>query len=185
MLVSGFYPFPPSTIVAPTTAALTIASDPLGGVAENAIPVTQAVLTITEKTPVIPTTTLSGEFVSAWELGAQSTAGIRFNSDGTVDKNDDGTYSQVDSATDWIIPNASAPSDYQIRVTATPPGNDFTSEPAVPGTWVTLDSNREWQVQTSSPSSFLDTGYFTVEIRKGSGPVEASGSYRLRAEHIV
>lgn len=98
---------------------------------------------------------------------------LRFNSDGTVDTyTSSGGYSQIDSTTDWIIPNAFASGLYEIRATNNSASPD--SGPAF-GSWHTLDSNREWiWTQTAPGNKNIDVD---IEIRYGSGNPLDSGNY--------
>lgn len=136
--------------------------------------------------------TLSGQNVVTTGTGLTSAyAAIRFNSDGTVDEYEShgaGTWTQVDSLTDWIVPNSSASeATYHVRVQATPPNDDFTTKPSgasVNGTWVDLSTNREWGVEDfdSGVGTTVSTGNFTVEISADGGTtVLASDTYNLSA----
>lgn len=130
-----------------------------------------------------PTLTLSGQTVINTGAGVQ-TSGIRVNSDGTVDENNNGVFTQIDTSTDWVVPVGFAPDDYEVRVAAAPPGDAFTNSPGADGTWFALTSNREWNVVEANPTvgSTLDTGNFTIEIRKGSsGGADVSGTYNVQA----
>jgi hypothetical protein len=95
-----------------------------------------------------------------------ATAGIRFNTDGTVDKRESASYTQVNSATDWIIPNGAASSDYEVRYTGHS-GDAFTTEAAAEDTWIALSSNRLWQLSKNTAGFYSCT--CTFEIRKGTG----------------
>ena len=85
--------------------------------------------------------TLSGAVLS-YDSTSDTTSGIRFNTDGTVDKRENASYTQISAASDWIIPNSAAPSDYEVRVSGAPPGDAFTNSTGADGTWFTLDSAR-------------------------------------------
>jgi hypothetical protein len=118
--------------------------------------------------------TLSGETIQDGVLDpANATAGIRFNTDGTIDKLVGVTYTQIDSATDWIIPNGQASIDFDVRFTA--PTGTWTSEAAAVNTWIDLGTNREWYVQQTSPGTNSIT--CTFEIRDKAGTTVGSGVY--------
>lgn len=105
-----------------------------------------------------------------------SITGVRFNSDGTVDRNQDSVYSQIDVATDWVIPNGAAPGVYSIRFTHL--SGDVPSGASY-GTWLDLTSSRElWlnsfglgalsgsiraEISADGGSSVLDSGDYTLE----------------------
>ena len=127
--------------------------------------------------------TLSGEVIVSLGAGDQ-TAGIRFNADGTVDKETTGGgFQQIDSATDWVIPTASRTGSERVRAVATPPGDDWTSEAAVPGTWVDISTNPRWYL-TDDEAVGLDTGNVTFQIDDGAGNVLTSGVYLCNATEL-
>jgi hypothetical protein len=106
-------------------------------------------------------------------------AGIRIRQDGTIDKyklNAPGAgYTQLDSATDWIIPNTAASTDYQVKLdvtSGTPAGGLSDST----GTWLAMTSDREWIAQaTGNPQNI--TINWTLRIRKGTGAEIDNGVY--------
>lgn len=104
--------------------------------------------------------------------GLGGNAGFIFNSDGTVDIVEEGSATQHQSATDWIIPNSAASSLYEIRATLDS-GN--TPDVGTIGSWEALSTNREW--------SFTDTSNktcsLTIEIRINGGTVLDSATYNL------
>lgn len=122
--------------------------------------------------------TVSGESILSASFGGTVTAGVRFSSSGIVSKNVNSIYTQIDAATDWIIPNSAAPDDYQVRCTftgATPSG-------AATNTWLALSTTREWLVTDTTDNGVAVTSTLTIEIRKGTGAVISSGVYSLSAE---
>lgn len=130
--------------------------------------------------------TVSGEYIS--DIGAASacTAGVRFNSDGTVDKLVHGTWYQIDASTDWIDPNGDADSTYDVRITnvSWTAGSSFNVSAAAEDIWINLGSNREWSViDTNSGPAGIQNVSFTVEIRKDDGPVLDSATYTLVANY--
>lgn len=118
--------------------------------------------------------TVSGETIVANE---PEEIGVRFNSDGTVDANfgaTGGGYVQVDSATDWVIPNSAAPGDYEVMCTVDSGTIDTVASDAV-DTWLPLTSTREWSKDTVGNASL------TISVRKGSsGAAIDSGTYSLQ-----
>jgi hypothetical protein len=124
--------------------------------------------------------TLSGEIVSDNSAGT-SEAKLRVNADGTIDKyTTTGGWSQIDSSTDWIIPNGSASSDYDVRVTGVL--GTFTASPGTNGDWFTLGSDRTWELSLTGSSGDSDQVSFTVEIRDGSDVTQDTGSYSLAVD---
>lgn len=132
-----------------------------------------------------PVVTLSGETVEhSVSSPTNAIAAIRFNADGTVDRIVGGTPTQVDFATDWIIPNSAAPGGYQVRFTSltgdAPTVTDSTAEDA----WYAFTSGN-FDIRLQEFGTGLQSCSFTVEIRLGSsGSAIASGSYNLTAEVI-
>ena len=132
---------------------------------------------------------LSGQTIVTTGTGQLSAyAAVRFNSDGTVDEFEShGTndYVQIDSATDWIIPNtASADKTYHVRVTGTPPTDDFTVKPVANGSWVAVSTSPEWAVEDFNADIGVTVamGSVTFELSDDAGStVIASGTYSLSA----
>ncbi len=84
--------------------------------------------------------TLSGEAIVS-----TVSAGMRINTDGTVDsrRGSGPTYAQIDGATDWIIPNSAASlRTFHVRLDIVESnmhaGSDLMNE------WIELSQNREW-----------------------------------------
>lgn len=121
--------------------------------------------------------TVSGEAVSDSDSGG-ATCSIIFRSDGTVDKIEGATTTQIDSGTDWIIPNGDASSDYDVRATSISSGTSdtFAAEGAAEDVWIDLGSDREWRFTESSPFGAHDISC-TFEIRFDGGSVLDSASY--------
>lgn len=120
---------------------------------------------------------LDGESINSTGSGTR-TAGLRVNSDGTVDKRIQTTYSQIDNATDWIIPNsASADDTYHVRMTVDA-GDAFTSGPS---SWVNVNTNPVWYLQDSAPL----TNTCTLEISNDGGSTTlTSGTYVFNVESL-
>lgn len=123
---------------------------------------------------------ISGESISGSDANP---VGIRINTDGTIDSRANGSYTQIDSTTDWIIPNGAANSDYEVRITNVvwTQGSAFTTEAATEDTWIDMSAAREWSVTDTNPSSpGIQDVTFDLEIRYGSsGSAMDSGSYTL------
>lgn len=121
------------------------------------------------------TVTVSGESVSDAGLGA-AFASITFQNNGQVWATIvSGSY-QVDSGTDWIIPNGAAPDDYEVMLSGR--SGDAPSG-AAENTWLPLSTSRQWYL-SAGPGVTLSCS-FTISIRKGSGSVLDSAGYSLFA----
>lgn len=117
-----------------------------------------------------------------------SLSSLNFNSDGTVDKELTSGTTQIDAATDWIIPNSLANSGYQVRAqsivwNSSGDGEAFTAE-GIPtdNTWADLGTTRKLTILQSADTPATKKVTFTIELRIGTGPVVASATYSLEAE---
>lgn len=101
--------------------------------------------------------------------------GVRFNSTGTVQRNADGSLTQINSGTDWVIPNSMAPGTYSVRATLL--SGDSPSGSAL-GSWLALSSSREWDLNSGG------VGVLACDLRieisdDGGSTVLESGDYHL------
>ena len=118
------------------------------------------------------TATISGETVTTTDTPIGSLfAGIRVNIDGTIDRvnGDDGaggpTYTQIDSATDWIIPNTAATKrTYHFRLNKNS-GDTLDAGSTAITTWVELTSTLEWWVEHAT----LDQDYNATLLVSSDG----------------
>ena len=123
--------------------------------------------------------TLSGETIS--DSGpSPATALVIFNTDGTVDKKEGLSTTQIDSGTDWIIPNGSADPLYEVSYTLD--SGDALTDGGAAGTWVALSANRQYGYITDAPGSL--SGTITVSIRFDGGATIDTGVYVLTAEEV-
>ena len=106
-------------------------------------------------------------------------SGIRINTDGTIDKREGSTYTQIDSGTDWIIPNSAAAANFEFRCTNS--GDTLNAGSDAVDTWLDLSGGAlEWFVSTSVDAVSLN---LTIEVRRGSsGAAVDSGVYTGTAE---
>lgn len=96
--------------------------------------------------------------------------GVSIRSDGYV--RDVLNDANVDTGTDWVIPQSEAPGTYEVKCDvnsgAVGPSSDAT------GTWLALTTTRTWV------SDVLDGGAnITISIRDNGGPVLSSAVYVL------
>lgn len=119
---------------------------------------------------------LDGHTVDSDLQGATAQVGLRFNADGTVENTiaDASTWVQIDSATDWIIPNVGAQrAAYEIRYTNRV-GDTFTSEGTVEDAWGFLSGGQTYRIARVPVGTSTVTCDF--EIRLG-GTTLASTEY--------
>lgn len=132
--------------------------------------------------------TVSGHSVSniSGTIASLSTSGIRINTNGTIDEHNGNGYSQIDSGTDWIIPNGSASSTYECRIVSLVQntGTGWYIQAAAEDTWVDMSSAREWATRDTNIGAPGIKDYdFTIEIRLGgSGGALDSGPFSLYSE---
>lgn len=123
--------------------------------------------------------TLSGNLLGWTATGVTSaTVGIRINTDGTVDQNINGVYTQVSSSTDWIDPNSAARSLHQVFCETTS-GSDADGGDAI-DTWHNMTTEREFTLTVGA--SEIDTGTWNIIMRFNGGADLDNGSYIMTAD---
>lgn len=135
------------------------------------------------------TYTVTGGTINGGGTGSSDYAGVRFNQDGTIDSHIGLTYSQISSATDWVIPNAHGLGNHYIRFTSLT-GDTLTGNTGAfsggEDVWGELITVGECWVEDSNPTAAgALSSTFTVEIATDSGGtnVVASGSFTLTADY--
>lgn len=103
--------------------------------------------------------------VSTADSPGPITSGFRFNSDGTISENADGSYSQIGV---WYTKAALAGigANYQVRLLSSGKVGTWSSAAAADDVWVTMDSNREWNVSRTPDGSKAASA--TYEMRRVS-----------------
>jgi hypothetical protein len=115
------------------------------------------------------------------KVGVDTTCGIRFQSNGTVDEKDNAGYNESEAA-NWIDPIAKITGNERVRYT-TAPSEAYTSEAAAINTWVALSTSPQWWV-TEADNDTHSTGAVTFEIDDGSGNILATGTVSLTATEV-
>ena len=117
--------------------------------------------------------TVSGEIIT--KAGSNPVAGVRFNTDGTIDKLTDvdgGTpvYAQIDSATDFIIPNVAVSKrtfHVQATLNAESGGGNKTGTLL---SWLEISTAREWKIERpSGDGSGISAWDLDIEISDDGG----------------
>lgn len=120
--------------------------------------------------------TVSGESISSDDdpSGSENPiAGVKFYSDGTVDKLDNNaTYTQIDSSTDWIIPNSAADgATYHVKATKANETNGTAL--GTFDSWVVLSGSGEadyqWSIRKIAHTTGTATADVTVSISNNGG----------------
>ena len=129
---------------------------------------------------VWPLYALSGESAIDHQIpSGTARAGIRINADGTIDKRLGDTYTQIDAATDWIIPNGGSKTDVRFRCTNS--GSTLAGGSSATGSW--LSAPCEWYVETTGASKTLS---LSVEISLDTGTsTHDTGAYSGIADITV
>lgn len=134
---------------------------------------------------VLPgTVNLDGHPINHTLGSGTATAGIRFNTDGTVDKLLGSTYTQIDSGTgDWLV-SGTNDNLWEVRYTNSV-GNAFASSAAAEDTWIALSAAREWYCTDTDPNEPAGTKDITCdfEIRYNGGDVLTTGEYIFTARY--
>ncbi len=148
---------------------------PFAGPSVNTPPPTPAVVTLT------------AHQVFSVSAGGVSNARLHIVADGTMWRQTTHMGSQqINAATDWIIPNLSAPdSSYEVRyinlvTQSLPQFSAFAAE----NVWVDLSESRFLQVY-AWPGGIYRTATFDLEIRKDGGAVLATASFTLTASKLL
>ena len=124
------------------------------------------------------TVTVNDASISDLGFLTSTSAGIRFESNGTVDylRNPN---SDTLNVYDWVDPTSSAPGSYVIRATQTASSGSGTFTGTL-NTWQALTFSRTWQVTKNAEGSFSRT--LTIEISDdGGSTILDSGSVQLIA----
>lgn len=133
------------------------------------------------------TVTVSGQTIVSEFSPSTCYARVKVDNDGNIyESKDTGTpsWTQIDTATDWLRPTTNAPSDYEVRFTGLT-GSALNSSTAVEDTWWPLSSGDFTlvQVRIAALGTGTTTSTFTIEIRKGStGGALDSASYTLTCQ---
>ena len=128
--------------------------------------------------------TVTGATINDDSTSRTCTARLTINADGTIDKLENVTTTQLSSDTDWVTPNEVADGDHDVRITNVvwTTGAAFTNEAAAEDAWIDLSVARVWDLidTNSSPTGNLWVD-FDIEIRDPGGSTVASGSYTMKA----
>ena len=120
------------------------------------------------------TVTLSGETgIDSSGLAPQS-VGVRVGSDGKLYKLINGTPTQIDTGTDWIIPNNRATSDFDVFCSVSGDALDTGGGSEAGSVWLALSTNRDFYVTGDPSSASLD---ITLLIRYNGGSSLDSGQF--------
>jgi hypothetical protein len=126
--------------------------------------------------------TLTNDTNSAFNFGSDAHAEHFFNADGTVDERDNfGVNTQINSGTDWVIPNSAAPGSYRIRHTSAVGDTGAFTPAGVLNTYIALTSNRIYRVTDTTTVFGGQSVTYGIEIDDGSVSQD-TGSFTLTAD---
>lgn len=119
-----------------------------------------------------------------------TTVGIRFNVDGTIQtgKSQNGAAVTWSNAGNWITPTASASNVYDVRFTSFngTGGGDWTTEAAIDDTWISLvDAVRTWLMVSTTAEEISFTCAFEVRDGGGAPPATGSSNYTFSIVNIT
>lgn len=132
--------------------------------------------------PVIDST-ISAETITATNTGSTTTASVSFNLDGTVVA----TEESVDrNLTSWYTPSGSdTPGNiYEVKIDAVTVNSNHTLEiygsstwsTYTFGSWVSLQSNKQFRIQDSTGTGIFNTSTFLVNIRDSNSQTNRGSS---------
>jgi hypothetical protein len=111
-------------------------------------------------------------------------ARLKIDNNGNVYRSVDNgvtSWSQIDTAADWVRPTSKAPGAYEVRYTGRT-GSTLSFGTVSENTWHPLSSGDFILYNSVTATSGDRDSTFTVEIRDGSsGSADVSGTYRLWA----
>jgi len=118
------------------------------------------------------TVTVSGEAIA--DVNATPMVGVRFNTDGTIDKRTGTsgapTYTPIDTATDWIVPNSRASKrTFHVQATLNAESGGGTKLGTL-SSWLEVSTAREWSIERlSGAGSGTSTWDLDIAISDDAG----------------
>jgi len=134
----------------------------------------------------------TGGTVSETDVGSpfDTTVGIRFNTDGTIEKGTsvNGAGISWSSAGSWIDPESAASSAYDVRFTnlvVNTGAGDWTAEAEADDQWIAISSTRTWTANRTSAGSWDFDCDFEVRANAGPPPATGSASYTFTIDNEI
>jgi len=127
--------------------------------------------------------TVSGGSAADLGINRDARATIVVRTDGTIDKIENTTTTQLSPTTDHTRPNGDSPGVLECRYTGLTGDPLDASSSSAEDIWRTLVTGDHFFEQRAGPAAESNVSTITIEIRNGSsGPALDSGSYTLDAE---
>ena len=126
--------------------------------------------------------TLSGEDATDnIAINRNARAAIVVRADGTVDRIENVTTTQVDVGTDWIDPPGDASSDYDVRYTGLTGDPLDGSTTLAEDVWGNMGADKFFEQRATSDGEDFES-QFTLEIRFQGGAALDTGAYTCEAQ---
>ena len=122
-----------------------------------------------------------GANIMTVRVGATATAGFRFNTDGTISKNDDGVYTFFGY---WHTTKSGIGSSYQVRALSAGKVGTWSNSGGADDAWTTINVSREWNVVQATPGTKLASATFEFRPVGGSSATR-SATGQASAEYSV
>lgn len=129
--------------------------------------------------------TVSGETFTDFGVNRTARAALVVRADGTIDKIVNVTTTQIDSSTDWIIPNGDASSLYDVRYTGLTGDPLDASSSLNEDEWGALSSDMFFEQRALVGTGDAFSSTFTIQVRFNGGAVLDSASYTIGATNII
>ena len=125
---------------------------------------------------------LDGHINAAFRFGANALAYFKVDGDGNMYQKDNvGSYTQIDSTADWVRPTTSAPGSYRVMFDNLTGDTAFRVGWGFASTYYALTTDREMYVFDNTTSGGGKT--ITMDYNIDDGTTEqASASYTLSAD---
>jgi len=103
---------------------------------------------------------------------------LEVRTDGTLWKREGGTPTQLNSSTDWVVPNGSADSNFDVKwVDLSGDGANSGNMSADSDTWLAVSTMKSIGFEDSVTS--LREGVITLSIRRNDGAVIDTGNFEF------
>ncbi len=124
--------------------------------------------------------TVSGETIShSVDNGNTATTRVQVRQDGTIEKREGSTDTQVDASTDWIIPNNANDDLYEVMFTRVVPFSDAPTGGDALDVWHRIDQTIRFVEYANSVDDTDLGGTITVHIRYNGGAELDTGGYNM------
>lgn len=119
---------------------------------------------------------------TAFDIDASfAEAGFRFETDGSISRNQGGSFSQVNPGEWWTPePEVAIGSSYEVRYTGANGNYNFASAAAA-NVWVTMNVSRYWALSQSGTGNNISARTFELSV-DGAESADASATLTIDVE---